>query len=55
MKIAHVEASNVVPSFMSSQLSENVPKKVVGNSLKSDLLENLLEKNAGRLKRFWRV
>ena len=30
MKIAHVEASNVVPSFMSSELSENVPMKVAG-------------------------
>ena len=34
MKIAHVEASNVVPSFVSSQVFENIPKKVAGNSLK---------------------
>ena len=27
MKIAHVEASNVIPSFGSSQVSENVPEK----------------------------
>ena len=38
MKIAHVEASNVVPSFMSSQLTENIPEKFAGNSWKSDLL-----------------
>ena len=37
MKIAHVGASHVVPSLMASQLSENVPKKVVGKSPKSNL------------------
>ena len=47
MKIAHVEASNLVPSFVSSQLSE----KVVGKSPKSDLLENLPKENGGRLKK----
>ena len=31
--MAHVEASNVVPSFASSQVSKNIPKKVAGNSL----------------------
>ena len=41
MKISHVEASNVVPSFASSQVSKNILEKVVGNVLKSDLLENL--------------
>ena len=51
MKIAHVEASNVIPSLVSSEVSENVPKKVAGNSLKSDLLENLPEENGGRLKK----
>ena len=40
-KIAHVEASKVIPSVVSSQVSKNIPKKVVGNSLKSDLQENL--------------
>ena len=34
---------------MSSQLSKNIPKKVVGKSPKSDLLENLPEENGGRL------
>ena len=48
MKIACIEASNVIPSFVSSQVSEN--KKVVGNSPKSDLLENLPKQNGGRLK-----
>ena len=49
IKIAHVEASNVVPFFGSSQVYENVPKKAVGNSPKSDLLKNLPEENGGRL------
>ena len=34
MKIAHEEASKVIPSLVSSQVSENIPKKVVGNPLK---------------------
>ena len=50
-KIGHVEARNVIPSFVSSQVSENVPEKVAGNSPKSDLLENLPEVNGGRIKK----
>ena len=53
MKIAHVEASNVVPSLMTPRLFENVPKKVVGNSAKSDILENLPEGNHTRLKKLF--
>ena len=45
-----MEASKVVPSLMTSQLSENVPEKVVGKFLKSNLLKNLPEENDGRLK-----
>ena len=41
MKIAHVEASNVVPSLMTSQLPKNVLKMVAGNCPKSNLLKNL--------------
>ena len=44
MNIAHVEASNVVPSLVTSQLLKNVLKTVAGNSPKSDLLENLPKK-----------
>ena len=51
MKIAHVEASNVMPSYVSSQVSENVPEKLVGNSQKSDLLKNLSKENGGRVKK----
>ena len=54
MKIGHVEASNVVPSLMTSRLSENVPEKVAGKSPKNDLLENLPKGN-DRLKNFLRV
>ena len=50
-----MEASNVVPSSMASQLSKNVPKKVVGKSPKSDLLENLPEGNDSRLENYLRV
>ena len=53
MKIAHVEASNVVPPLMTSWLSENIPKKVVGKSLKSDLLGNLPKGKDSRLKKLF--
>ena len=49
MKIANVEASKVVPPLMTSQLPENIPKKVVGKSLKNNLLENLPKGNHSRL------
>ena len=53
MKIAYVEASNVVPSLMTSQLSKNIPKKVVGKSLKSNLLKNLPKGNDSRLEKLF--
>ena len=40
-KIAHVEASNVVPSLVTLQLPKNVLKIVAGNCPKSNLLKNL--------------
>ena len=51
MKIAHVEASKVIPSFVSSQVSENIPEKVLGNAPKGDLLKNLCKGDDGRLKK----
>ena len=51
MKIAHLDASNVVPSFASSSVSENVLEKVVGNALKSNLLENLPTEEESRVKK----
>ena len=53
MKIAHVETSNVVPSLVPSQLSENVPEKVARNVPKSDLLKNLPERNGGRFEKLY--
>ena len=46
-----MEASNVVPSLMTSLLPENVPKKVARESLKRDLLENLPKGNSDRLEK----
>ena len=53
MKIAHVEASNVVPSLMANQMSKNVPEKVAGKPLKSSLLENLPKEKNSRLKKLF--
>ena len=39
-KVAHVEASQVVPSLDSSPMQENIPKKVAGNTPKSNLPKN---------------
>ena len=49
MKIAHVEASNIVPPLISSQ----VPEKVVGNAPENNLLGNLTEEEEGRVKRIF--
>ena len=55
MKIAHVEASNVVPSLMAPQSSENIPKKVVGKPPKGNVLENLPKEKNSRLDKFLKV
>ena len=49
MKIAHVEAGNVVPFMMAPQLDENVPRTVPGNPPKSDLLRNHPKEDGNRL------
>ena len=41
MKIAHAEASNIVPMMVYQRLSENVLKKEAGNAPKSTLFENI--------------
>ena len=41
MKIAHVEASNIVPTMVNQGLPKNVLEKEAGNVLKSTLLENV--------------
>ena len=53
MKIAHVEASNVVPPLTVPQLDKNMPEKVVGNPLKRDLLKNLPRGNDSRVKKLF--
>ena len=50
-KIAHAEASNLVPPSMVPQLNENIPKKVAGIAPKGDLLESLPRENRGRIKK----
>ena len=43
MKVAHVEASSIVSSMVSSRMSKNILKKEAGNAPKSTLLENILK------------
>ena len=43
MKIAHVEASNISPPMVSSQMPENILEQDKGNALKNVLLRNLLK------------
>ena len=53
--MAHVEASNVVPSSMTFQLSENVPEKVARNSPKKTYSRTFLKGMVVGLKDFLRV
>ena len=41
MKIAHLEASSIVPTMVSQGMLKNVLKKEAGNTPKSSLLENM--------------
>ena len=41
MKIAHVEASSIVPTMVSQGMPKNVLKKEAGNASKSTLLKNI--------------
>ena len=52
MKIAHVEASSVVPSLMTFQSSKNAPEKVVEKTLKSNK-KNLPKGNSSRLEKLF--
>ena len=49
MKIAHVEASNLVPMMVSQGIPENVLKKEAGNALRSTLLENIPDTKEERI------
>ena len=53
MKIAHVEASNIVPPLTVPQLDENMLKRVAGNPPKSNLLKNLPRGNDSRLQKLF--
>ena len=51
MKIAYVEASNIVPTMVNQRLSENVLEKEAGNALKSTLLENIPNVKEERIRK----
>ena len=51
MKIAHVEASNIVPTMVKQGLSENILEKEAGNVLKSTLLKDVPEAKEKRIEK----
>ena len=53
MKIAHVEASNIVPPLISSQVPKNIPDQVVENVPENNLLRNLLKEEEGGVKKIF--
>ena len=55
MKIAHVEASSVIPPTVATELYENMPEKAAGKARKSDLLRNLPKEKRSRLQKFLKV
>ena len=55
MKMAHVEASNIVPPLMVPQLDENMLEKVAGNAPKSGLLKSLPKGIGSRLEKLLKV
>ena len=50
MKVAHVEASSIVPPVINSKISKNILKKEAGNAPKSTLLENIPKAKEERIK-----
>ena len=52
-KIAHVEARNIVPPLISSQMPENIAEQVVGNAPESNLLKNLPKEKEGRVQKIF--
>ena len=51
MKVAHVEASRIVPSIVRSRMTENILKKEAGNASKSTLLKNVFEAKEERIEK----
>ena len=49
-KIAHVEASSIVPPMVNSWMSQNVLENDAGNALKSNLLKNVPKAKEERIK-----
>ena len=49
MKVAHVEASNIVPIMVNQRLPENVLEKEAGNAPKSALLKNVSDVKEKRI------
>ena len=54
-KLAHVEASNIVPMMVSQGMPKNVLKKEARNALRRTLLENVPDAKEKRIKKFWKV
>ena len=52
-KIAHVEASSIVPPILSSGMSENVLEKDAGNAPKNILLKNIPEAKEERIEKIF--
>ena len=49
MKIAHVEASNIVPIMVGQEIPKNMLEKEAGKPLKSTLLKNVLNAKEERI------
>ena len=50
-KIAHVEASNIVPTMVNQRLPKNILKKEAGNAPKSTLLKNVPNAKEERIEK----
>ena len=53
IKIAHVEAGNVVPLIVAPETDENICGKAAGNTPQSSLLENPPKENSDRLQKLF--
>ena len=51
MKIAHVEASNIVPTMVNQGMPKNMPEREAGNAPTSTLLENVPDAKEERIRK----
>ena len=51
MKVAHVEASNIIPMMVNQKLPKNILEKEAGNALKSTLLKNIPDAKEERIEK----